>query len=80
MIPQILYMTGHIVAVPAMFCPFSHFWHHLLHCRYTIIFLKEHAKEIYVEVRAAYIDTMNKVSVLFFQEISSHVKLRMRPT
>jgi hypothetical protein len=31
--------------------------------RYTIIFLKEHAKEIYAEVRAAYIDTMNKVNV-----------------
>jgi len=37
----------------------------LLKYKYTIIFLKEHAKEIYAEVRAAYIDTMNKVSVVF---------------
>nr|CAB3495608.1 unnamed protein product [Digitaria exilis] len=35
----------------------------LLKYKYTITFLKEHAKEIYAEVRAAYIDTMNKVSV-----------------
>jgi len=55
-------------AVSVMFCPFVlllTFGHHHLHCRYTIIFLKEHAKEIYAEVRAAYIDTMNKVSVVF---------------
>lgn len=30
--------------------------------RYAIIFLKEHGKEIYNEVRAAYVDTMNKVN------------------
>ncbi|KAL0383376.1 UNVERIFIED_CONTAM: Vacuolar protein sorting-associated protein 52 A [Sesamum calycinum] len=28
---------------------------------YVILFLKEHGKEVYLEVRAAYIDTMNKV-------------------
>lgn len=32
-------------------------------CRYVVTFLKEHGKEIYNEVRAAYIDTMNKVTV-----------------
>ena len=32
--------------------------------RYVISFLKEHGKEIYTEVRAAYIDTMNKVNAL----------------
>ena len=31
--------------------------------RYVVSFLKEHGKEIYNEVRAAYIDTMNKVTV-----------------
>ncbi|KAM7459811.1 hypothetical protein LguiA_036204 [Lonicera macranthoides] len=31
--------------------------------QYVISFLKEHGKEIYVEVRAAYIDTMNKYLV-----------------
>lgn len=31
-------------------------------CRYVISFLKEHGKEIYTEVRAAYVDTMNKVN------------------
>jgi len=62
-------LCGYIFfAVSVMFCPFVlllTFGHHHLHCRYTIIFLKEHAKEIYAEVRAAYIDTMNKVSVVF---------------
>ncbi|KAI7983166.1 Vacuolar protein sorting-associated protein 52 A [Camellia lanceoleosa] len=33
----------------------------LLKYMYAISFLKEHGKEVYVEVRAAYIDTMNKV-------------------
>ncbi|MQL88037.1 hypothetical protein Taro_020591 [Colocasia esculenta] len=32
----------------------------LLKYKYVILFLKEHGKEIYNEVRAAYIDTMNK--------------------
>lgn len=35
-------------------------------CRYVISFLKEHAKEVYIEVRAAYVDTMNKVNALEF--------------
>ncbi|XP_066390416.1 vacuolar protein sorting-associated protein 52 A-like isoform X5 [Miscanthus floridulus] len=39
----------------------------LLKYKYTIIFLKEHAKEIYAEVRAAYIDTMNKVLSAHFR-------------
>jgi len=72
-------LCGYIFfAVSVMFCPFVlllTFGHHHLHCRYTIIFLKEHAKEIYAEVRAAYIDTMNKVSVVFFQEIPSHINV-----
>lgn len=34
--------------------------------RYVISFLKEHGKEVYLEVRAAYIDTMNKVSAFGF--------------
>lgn len=33
-------------------------------CRYIISFLKEHGKEVYTEVHAAYVDTMNKVTVL----------------
>ncbi|KAI4301992.1 hypothetical protein L6164_035217 [Bauhinia variegata] len=33
----------------------------LLKYKYVISFLKEHGKEVYNEVRAAYIDTMNKV-------------------
>ncbi|KAL0404646.1 UNVERIFIED_CONTAM: Vacuolar protein sorting-associated protein 52 A, partial [Sesamum radiatum] len=33
----------------------------LLKYKYVILFLKEHGKEVYLEVRAAYIDTMNKV-------------------
>ncbi|XP_015690866.1 vacuolar protein sorting-associated protein 52 A isoform X1 [Oryza brachyantha] len=39
----------------------------LLKYKYTIVFLKEHAKEIYTEVRAAYIDTMNKVLSAHFR-------------
>ncbi|KAG6422134.1 hypothetical protein SASPL_118697 [Salvia splendens] len=29
--------------------------------KYVILFMKEHGKEVYLDVRAAYIDTMNKV-------------------
>lgn len=36
-----------------------------LECRYVVSFLKEHGREVYTEVRAAYIDTMNKV--IFFR-------------
>jgi hypothetical protein len=36
-------------------------------CRYAISFLKEHGKEIYTEVRAAYVDTMNKVLSAHFR-------------
>ncbi|CAM0873594.1 unnamed protein product [Alopecurus aequalis] len=39
----------------------------VLKYKYTIVFLKEHAKEIYAEVRAAYIDTMNKVLSAHFR-------------
>lgn len=35
-------------------------------CRYAISFLKEHGKEIYTEVRAAYVDTMNKVDLQLY--------------
>jgi Vps52 / Sac2 family len=35
----------------------------IMACRYAISFLKEHGKEIYTEVRAAYVDTMNKVNL-----------------
>lgn len=35
-------------------------------CRYIISFLKEHGKEVYTEVRAAYVDTMNKVNMELF--------------
>ncbi|KAL4372409.1 hypothetical protein AHAS_Ahas06G0262900 [Arachis hypogaea] len=42
-------------------CPFK------VQCRYVITFLKEHGKEIYNEVRAAYIDTMNKVLSAHFR-------------
>jgi Vps52 / Sac2 family len=31
----------------------------------VISFLKEHGREIYTEVRAAYVDTMNKVNLQF---------------
>lgn len=34
----------------------------LLKYKYVVNFLKEHGKEVYNEVRAAYIDTMNKVN------------------
>ncbi|KAL3830370.1 hypothetical protein ACJIZ3_019172 [Penstemon smallii] len=33
----------------------------LLKYKYVVVFLKEHGKDIYLEIRAAYIDTMNKV-------------------
>ncbi|KAF8728994.1 hypothetical protein HU200_018302 [Digitaria exilis] len=50
----------------------------LLKYKYTITFLKEHAKEIYAEVRAAYIDTMNKVlSAHFRAYIQALEKLQM---
>lgn len=39
----------------------------LLKYKYVVLFLKEHGKEIYAEVRAAYVDTMNKV-------LSSHFR------
>ncbi|KAL5973974.1 Vacuolar protein sorting-associated protein 52 [Asimina triloba] len=35
--------------------------------QYVVLFLKEHGKEIYNEVRAAYIDTMNKVLSAHFR-------------
>ncbi|MCD9646225.1 Vacuolar protein sorting-associated protein 52 [Datura stramonium] len=40
----------------------------LLKYKYILSFVKEHGKEEYLEVRAAYIDTMNKVK---FYSISS---------
>ncbi|KAG5056225.1 hypothetical protein JHK85_008735 [Glycine max] len=39
----------------------------LLKYKYVVSFLKEHGKEIYNEVRAAYIDTMNKVLSAHFR-------------
>lgn len=39
----------------------------LLKNKYVISFLKEHAKEVYIEVRAAYVDTMNKVLSAHFR-------------
>ncbi|XP_031273342.1 vacuolar protein sorting-associated protein 52 A-like isoform X2 [Pistacia vera] len=39
----------------------------LLKYKYVISFLKEHGKEVYNEVRAAYIDTMNKVLSAHFR-------------
>ncbi|XVE60744.1 hypothetical protein DITRI_Ditri05aG0152000 [Diplodiscus trichospermus] len=39
----------------------------LLKFKYVISFLKEHGKEVYNEVRAAYIDTMNKVLSAHFR-------------
>ncbi|OWM63440.1 hypothetical protein CDL15_Pgr022185 [Punica granatum] len=39
----------------------------LLKYKYVISFLKEHGKEVYQEVRAAYIDTMNKVLSAHFR-------------
>ncbi|KAG6521885.1 hypothetical protein ZIOFF_019018 [Zingiber officinale] len=44
------------------------FFNHLcLICRYVIHFLKEHGKDIYTEVRAVYVDTMNKVLSAHFR-------------
>ncbi|KAF2594373.1 hypothetical protein F2Q70_00045257 [Brassica cretica] len=39
----------------------------LLKYKYIISFLKEHGKEVFIDVRAAYIDTMNKVVKLYIQ-------------
>lgn len=39
----------------------------LLKYKYAIHFLKEHGKEVYTEVRGAYIDTMNKVLSAHFR-------------
>ncbi|XP_024023489.1 vacuolar protein sorting-associated protein 52 A [Morus notabilis] len=39
----------------------------LLKYRYVVTFLKEHGKEVYTEVRGAYIDTMNKVLSAHFR-------------
>ncbi|OVA01071.1 Vps52/Sac2 [Macleaya cordata] len=39
----------------------------LLKYKYVIIFLKEHGKEVYTEVRGAYVDTMNKVLSAHFR-------------
>ncbi|KAK9134139.1 hypothetical protein Syun_013469 [Stephania yunnanensis] len=39
----------------------------LLKYKYVILFLKEHGKEVYIEVRGAYIDTMNKVLSAHFR-------------
>ncbi|XP_058201456.1 vacuolar protein sorting-associated protein 52 A isoform X3 [Rhododendron vialii] len=39
----------------------------LLKYRYIISFLKEHGKEVYTEVHAAYVDTMNKVLSAHFR-------------
>lgn len=39
----------------------------LLKYKYAILFLKEHGKEIYSEVHAAYVDTMNKVLTAHFR-------------
>ncbi|XP_057973226.1 vacuolar protein sorting-associated protein 52 A isoform X2 [Malania oleifera] len=50
----------------------------LLKYRYVISFLKEHGKEIYTEVRGAYIDTMNKVlSAHFRAYIQAMEKLQL---
>ncbi|CAI0393998.1 unnamed protein product [Linum tenue] len=46
--------------------------------KYVISFLKEHGKEVYTEVRAAYIDTMNKVlSACFRAYIQALEKLQL---
>ncbi|KAG8384075.1 hypothetical protein BUALT_Bualt04G0080300 [Buddleja alternifolia] len=45
----------------------------LLKYKYVILFLKEHGKEIYLEVRAAYIDTMNKLLAVL-QVLSSKIR------
>ncbi|XP_044475580.1 vacuolar protein sorting-associated protein 52 A-like isoform X1 [Mangifera indica] len=39
----------------------------LLKYKYVVSFLKEHGREVYTEVRAAYIDTMNKVLSAHFR-------------
>ncbi|KAF3772392.1 Vacuolar sorting-associated protein 52 A [Nymphaea thermarum] len=39
----------------------------LLKYKYLILFLKEHGKEVYVEVRGAYVDTMHKVLSAHFR-------------
>ncbi|GAB4841746.1 Vacuolar protein sorting-associated protein 52 [Ancistrocladus abbreviatus] len=39
----------------------------LLKYKYVILFLKEHGKEVYTEVRGAYVDTMNKVLSAHFR-------------
>ncbi|XP_061366393.1 vacuolar protein sorting-associated protein 52 A-like [Gastrolobium bilobum] len=50
----------------------------LLKYKYVVTFLKEHSKEIYNEVRAAYIDTINKVlSAHFRAYIQALEKLQM---
>ncbi|KAK9706653.1 hypothetical protein RND81_07G142100 [Saponaria officinalis] len=50
----------------------------LLKYKYVISFLKEHSKEVYGEVRAAYMDTMNKVlSAHFRAYIQSLEKLQL---
>ncbi|KAL2497554.1 Vacuolar protein sorting-associated protein [Abeliophyllum distichum] len=53
-------------------------WRFFLDWRYVISFLKEHGKEVYLEVRAAYIDTMNKVlSANFRAYIQALEKLQL---
>ncbi|KAI3856879.1 hypothetical protein MKX03_036185 [Papaver bracteatum] len=50
----------------------------LLKYKYVIIFLKEHGKEVYMEVRGAYVDTMNKVlSAHFRSYIQAVEKLQL---
>ncbi|XP_074286898.1 vacuolar protein sorting-associated protein 52 A-like [Silene latifolia] len=50
----------------------------LMKYKYVISFMKEHGKEVYSEVRAAYIDTMNKVlSAHFRAYIQSLEKLQL---
>ncbi|KAG7651331.1 Vps52 [Arabidopsis thaliana x Arabidopsis arenosa] len=46
--------------------------------KYIISFLKEHGKEVFMDVRAAYIDTMNKVLSAHFQSyIQAFEKLQL---
>ncbi|KAI3978687.1 hypothetical protein MKX01_015862 [Papaver californicum] len=50
----------------------------LLKYKYVIIFLKEHGKEVFMEVRGAYVDTMNKVlSAHFRSYIQAVEKLQL---
>ncbi|XP_047340854.1 vacuolar protein sorting-associated protein 52 A-like [Impatiens glandulifera] len=50
----------------------------LLKYKYIISFLKEHGKDVYMEVRAAYVDTMNKVlSAHFRSYIQALEKLQL---